>query len=248
MAKFAVGDQVLVPASRLANPDTQPYALMPRVVLGRDDRSIRVDDGAGGTVHVASRLAHPASLGFLVLRVGDFASEHTLLDPLARSIVDFLRLLVPDSDLRAVSLRTVSELEEHWRVHHGGTSHVIIIGHGSESSLAFVGDGPVAGGVLAGRLQGVAPDASAKTFVSMACLTGRAAFARPFSSSPICRDLIAPFQSVHGAAASQFCQRLLGEHLLDGREMPYAYARAAKGLAGSKRFRRWRAGKQRSIT
>lgn len=244
--KFEIGDQVLVPATRLAEPDQQPYALMPRVVLAQDERSVRVDDGTGGTVEIASRLVHSSSLGFLVLRVGDLNTEPTLLDPLATSVLQFLRLLVPDNDVRGVSLRTLAELDVHWTTYHGTTSHVVMIGHGSETSLAFVGDGPITGGDLAARLNAIAPQSSPKTFISLACLTGRAGFARPFSQNRICRDLIAPFQSVHGAAASQFCQRLLAEHLLDGREIPYAYARAAKGLAGSKRFRRWRKGTQRT--
>lgn len=57
-------------------------------------------------------------------------------------------------------------------------------------------------------LESLAPETRPKTFVSLACLTGRAEFAKNFSQNQICRDLIAPFQSVHGAAASQFCQRL----------------------------------------
>jgi len=50
--KFAVGEDVLVPAARLAQPDRQPYALMPRTVLALAGRSVRVDDGAGGTVDI----------------------------------------------------------------------------------------------------------------------------------------------------------------------------------------------------
>ena len=56
MPSFQVGEQVLVPAAKLAKPDQQPYALMPRTVLAKTDRSICVDDGDGGTVNVASRL------------------------------------------------------------------------------------------------------------------------------------------------------------------------------------------------
>lgn len=242
--KFELGEPVLVPASRLANPAQQPFALVERTVLGQSDRSVCVDDGAGlgGTVNIASRLVHPSSLGFLVLRVGDFGSEATLLDPLAKSVLQFLRLLVPDNDVRAVSLRTLAELDEHWTSHHAGTSHVILVGHGSTDSVLFVGDGPVTGSELAARLASLAPATPPKVFLSLACLTGHAAFAKPFSKSPVCRDLIAPFHSIHGAAASQFCQSLLAEHLLAGRELPYAHARAATSVVGGVSFRRWRHG------
>ncbi len=241
-AKFNVGEHVLVPAARLAQPDQQPYALMPRTVLAQNERSVRVDDGAGGTVDIASRLVHPSSLGFLVLRVGDLNTERTLLDPLAKSVLQFLRLLIPDGDLRAVSLRTLAELDAHWTTYHAATSHVVLIGHGSGTSISVLGDGAITGENLAARLHGLGPDTPPKTFVSLACLTGRAGFAKRFSESPICRDLIAPFHSVHGAAASQFCQSLLADHLLAGVEIPYAYTRAVRAVVGGGRFRRWRRG------
>lgn len=245
-AKFDVGEHVLVPAARLAQPDQQPYALMPRTVLALNGRSVRVDDGAGGTVDIASRLVHPGSLGFLVLRIGDLGTESTLLDPLAKSVLQFLRLLIPDSDLRSIELRTLAELDAHWTAHRGATSHVVVIGHGSSTSISFVGDGPISGGDLADRLHQQAPGSQPKTFVSLACLTGRAPFAKPFSQSPICRDLIAPFRSVHGAAASQFCQTLLTDHLLGGVEIPYAYSRSVGAVVEGGRFRRWRDGRMRS--
>jgi hypothetical protein len=236
---FSVNDLVLVPASQLPAPGKQPYALLERKVCGQAGRSIVVDDGQGGTVQVASRLVHPSTLGFLVLRIGDLATETTLLDPLAKSVLQFLRLLLPDTDVRALDLRTVPELEAHWRAYHGTTSHVILIGHGSPSSITFVDEGPVSGGALAERLCSAAPDAERKRFISLACLTGRAAFSKAFSESNISREIIAPFQEVHGANASQFCQALLTEHLLNGKEMRYAHSRVAKSVVGGSRFRRW---------
>src|SRR5206468_2383283 len=115
-------------------------------------------------------------------------------------------------------------------------------GHGTAKSMQFVGDGAISGKGLAARLCQLAPNTRPKTFVSLACLTGRADFAKAFSESPICRDWIGPFQSVHGAAASQFCQALFTEHLLAGTEIPYAYAKAAKAVMNGRGFRRWRDG------
>lgn len=143
MPSFAVGDNILVPAAQLPNPDRQPFALVQKVVLGQNQRSVRVNDGQGGTVDVASRLVHGSGLGFLVLRIGDLNTETALLDPLAKSVLQFLRLLIPDGDLRSLTLRTTTELEAHWASNHGGTSHVVLIGHGSATSLSFVGDGAV---------------------------------------------------------------------------------------------------------
>lgn len=144
-----------------------------------------------------------------------------------------------------VELRTLSELDAHWQTYHGATSHVILIGHGSSSSINFVDTGAVAGGVIAERLHGLAPETQPKWFISLACLTGRADFAKRFSESPLCREIIAPFRSVHGATASQYCQALLTEHLLGGKEMRYAHARVAKRVIEGGRFRRWRNGEMR---
>jgi hypothetical protein len=237
--RFNVNDHVLVPVSQLPEADDEPFALVGRIVRRQIDRSIVVDDGQGGTVQVASRLAHPSSLGVLVLRIGDLVTETTLLDPLAKSVLQFVRLLLPDQDVRGLELRTMPELEAHWRSYHSTTSHVILIGHGSESSIRFVDEGPVSGAAMAERLRSVAPETTPKRFVSLACLTGRAGFAKPFSESEICREIIAPFQSVHGANASQYCQALLTEHLLNGKEMRYAHSRVAKRVVGGGRFRRW---------
>jgi hypothetical protein len=244
--KFKQNDEVLVPAARMADPDRQPAALVRRKVLSQTDRSIRVDDGQGGTVEVASRLAHPSTWGFLVLRIGDLASESQLLDPLAKSVVQFMRLLVPGEDLRFVELRTLAELDTHWTANHGGTSHVVIVGHGVANGLQFMADGgltTVTGKALAERLRQLAPNSAPKTFISLACRTGPAAFGKPFSQSAICRDFIGPRDEVHGAAASQFCQSLLSEHVLDGVEIPWAYNRARQSVVKGRRFIRWRDGK-----
>jgi hypothetical protein len=215
-----------------------------RTVAGQEERSIRVDDGAGGLAAIASRLVHKDDLGFLILKVGDLGSETTLLDPLAKSVLQFLRLLLPEDRVRQLSLRTLVELEKDWGTQGAAISHVVIIGHGTSSGLLFVGEGEVPGGILAERLLHLVEDGRPRTFVSLACLTGRAAFARPFSASPICRELLAPFDSVHGAEASQYCQLLLTRHLLKGKELGYAHRDAVRAIGGTG-FRWWRNGSMR---
>lgn len=84
----------------------------------------------------------------------------------------------------------------HWSANHRGTSHVVILGHGVDYGLQFMANGgltSVRGRVLADRPRQLAPDTPAKTFISLACRTGRAAFAKPFSESSICRDFIGPW-------------------------------------------------------
>lgn len=242
--KFQVDETVLVPASQMPNPNAVPFGLVKRIVRDQTDRSVCVDDGLGGTVEVASRLVHSIHLGISVVRIGDLGTEAKLLDPLAKSVVQFLRLLVDDPDLRYVSLRTLAELEAHWTSTHAGTSHVVLIGHANDSKLSFVDVPSITGKDLAGRLDDLTPETPPKTVVSLACKTGLAGFAKPFSQGDFCRDFIGPMHEIPGAAASQFCQALLSEHLLDGVEIPWAFRRAGQRVVGGRPFWRWRDGKR----
>lgn len=53
--------------------------------------------------------------------------------------------------------------------------------------------------------------------------------------------MIAPFQDVHGAVASQFCQSYFAYHLLEGETIVVAYRHARKAIAGGAIFRHWQA-------
>lgn len=243
MPKFVTGENVWVPSTYLSGE--QPFALMDRRVLGHSDRSVVVDDRGGATVRVSSRVVHHRSLGFLVLRVGDLETETLLLDPLAKSILQFLRLLIPDDAVHALSVRTLAEVKQFWTVKADSISHVVLIGHGSPDAIRFVGSGELTGASLGAILTSATPTTRPKTFVSLACSTGQAPFGRGLSASPVCRDLVAPFRSVHGAAASLFFQTLLTWHLLRGREFVAAARIADQATPGSK-FRHWRDGDCRS--
>ena len=132
MPKFSPGDTAWVPLTRL--PETQPFALMERPVLDVSERSIFVDDGRGGRVKVSTRTAHSRNLGFLVLRVGDLSTETTLLDPLGKSALQYLRLLISDSQVRMLNVRTEAEVRALMGTGGAAFSHVILIGHGTPTS------------------------------------------------------------------------------------------------------------------
>ncbi|MEI5671838.1 MULTISPECIES: hypothetical protein [unclassified Nocardioides] len=234
MPKFAPGETVWVSSKHL--PGQQPFALMERKVLAVMDRSIVVDDRQGGTVKVSTRSAHPRSLGFLVLRVGDLATEPTLLDPLAKSVLQYLRLLISDTEIRMLHVRTQDEVREFMRTHGAAFSHVVLIGHGTSSSLIALGT-QLSGTEVGSMLNAGDP----KVVISLACSTGKTAFARKLSESPACRELVAPFSDAHGAAASLFLQTLLHKHLLMGHEFRTAFRIANDGLEGT-HFRHWRSG------
>src|ERR1039457_5864426 len=225
MPKFSPGETVWVSSTHL--PGTQPFALMEREVLAVEERSIVVDDGRGGTVKVSTRTAHSRSLGFLVLRVGDLRTEATLLDPLAKSVLQYLRLLISDTEVRILHVRTDAEVRAFMSTNGAAFSHVILIGHGTPSSLLAMGT-ELPGAEVGSMLNVGNP----KVVISLACSTGKTAFARGLSKSESVRELVAPFREAHGAAASLFRQTLLHKHLLMGHEFRTAFRLANDGLEG----------------
>jgi len=61
-----------------------------------------------------SSLHADVDVGVLVLRLGDFKSEYSLLDPLARSVQHFMSLLVPLERLALLGVRSLAELTAWW--------------------------------------------------------------------------------------------------------------------------------------
>ncbi len=233
-SKFSPGEMVWVPSKHLSG--TQPFALMERKVQAVEERSIVVDDEHGGTVKISTRTVHSHSLGFLVLRVGDLCTETTLLDPLAKSVLQYLRLLISDTEVRQLHVRTDTEVRTFMSTNGMAFSHVILIGHGTPTSLLAVGT-ELSGAEVGSMLDTGAP----KVVISLACSTGKTNFARGLSKSKSVRELVAPFREAHGAAGSLFLQTLLHKHLLMGHEFRTACRLANEGLEGT-HFRHWRSG------
>jgi hypothetical protein len=243
MAKFRLDDEVYVPSSILTNPSLQPHALTLRKVLATHDRSITVDDVDGSTVDVGSARVHDSSIGFVIIRVGDLATESALLDPLAKSVLQFLRLLVPDDHVRLVNVRTLSELGAFWTANHAGCSHVILIGHAGAGTISFLDAGDVSGAAFAAALATAAPAVTEKFWASLACSSGRQNFAKAFSESSVCSHLVAPYGVVHGAAASHFCQSFFLTLLLKGSPAVSSFNSAASVVMGETHFRLWQNGR-----
>lgn len=239
MPTFAEGDVVLVPAVALGLADDGP-ALRERTVLAVEERSVRVDGAAGQTVKIGVARVHK-DFGLGLLRVGDIESELGLLDPLASSLEQYFRLLLPDDRMWIWRLRTVAELKLYWSANHGALTHVVLVGHGSKTSLKFV-DGWVLGSNLAAELTQAAPGGSAKAFISLACNTGYAGFGKSFSEAGCCAWLAAPFQAVHGAVALQYAETYFSSLLLAGSKPGRARRRAQAALPGRNHFVEWRNG------
>lgn len=119
-------------------------------------------------------------------------------------------------------------------------SHVVLIGHGSDTGILFGTSMRSASEVG----QTIAQTPHAKVFLSLCCHTGRASFAKVFSAFPACDALIAPFNSVHGAVASQFCQTFFASNLLAGKTTKVAFKSTRNSVPGNDVLKLWQKGKE----
>jgi len=242
MAKFQVGDTAYVPVQRVSDAVVAPYAIIRGTVteVPEHSKSIRVDLPHDlGNRSIAASAAHK-DVGILILRIGDFDTEVTLLDPLAGSIHQYCRLLVPDDQLKSVYLRTWSELQFIIERHHAAYSHWILIGHGGAGVLNFANNHHLPVGELCNHLE--QQNVNEKLIVSLCCHTGERAFASTLSASNSCKAFIAPKGAVHGAGASQFAQSFLGYHFLEGRTVTVAFKQTRLQTPGGAVFRLWSGG------
>lgn len=239
-----VDEQVFIPKSKIGIENVEGSAFRQSRVVAVADRTITIDlvDNDGNNVSVGSSAAH-RGLGFLIVRIGDFRTEDSLLDPLAKSVLQFSRILVTDEFVRRIDIRTIDELGSYWALNHAVYSHLIFIGHGSPDSIAFgLGEPANAEELLAVlEVEGVQP----KTILFLACETGKAPIAREISTSPVCESYIAPYSAVHGADSSLFVQMFLNKHLLDGRTTTVAFKHAYAAIARCP-FRIWENGNLKS--
>jgi hypothetical protein len=164
------------------------------------------------------------------------------MDPICKSILNFLRLLLPDDQVRLVELRTESELEQFFQLYASAYTLWIVVGHGTEGGeLLFTGSNKAASSALAAKL--VSHASAPKTFLFLSCHAGKAAFAKAFSSvRALCNISIAPTGALHSAIASQFAQTFLSYLFLEGRQVGVAFNKATEKTPTSTRFRLWRNG------
>lgn len=230
-------EEVYVPAAKLNGDPLSPSSLVKKSVLGVDRRSIIVDIGGGETQKIASRFCH-RNIGVMLINIGDFATETTLLDPLAESVLQYCRLLVPDDFIMSVKVRSLAEIRKFWKQHHQAYSHVILVGHGGQSGITFANGGVATTEEFISAFE--AEKCSPKTFISSCCQTEYKSFGGVVSGRQICERFIGPFHSVHGATASQFIQTFLAYRLLEGQDAKVAFKYARSAVVGGSSFRLWR--------
>lgn len=256
MSKFAVGETVYLAASLLNPPAQQAfeYAMASGKIV-----SIQNQTGKGGnraeieySTSSGPATSPPISvsklhkrLGVLVLRIGDIGSEELLLDPLANSVRDFCRLLVDQVTL--VSVRSVAELAA-WCSHNGNVglySHIILVGHGSQSSIDFAVGGSQNANAIGKAL--TVKKSNKKVILSMACETGDSLFAKPMSKTSPCLFFIGPETAGSAAMGSLFCQSFLTENIVDGATPGVAFRHVANQFANRQpTYALWRGGNKQA--
>ena len=234
-----IGDQVYVRRSLLGLEDDDISPFYRTTIQARTNRSVQVDQPGGGLSDLIATSKVATGFGVLIVRIGDF-NEDGLLDPLAKSVLHYCRMLLPGDSVRLIELRTEAELLTLWGTFHGMCEQVVLVGHGDPEGFLF-GDQNVAPARLAEIFS--APNPTAKEFISLGCQTGKAEFGKVFSASPCASEFIAPFHSVHGCVASLFTQTYLSERLLASYSTKVAFNHARDDLLGAVSFRLWRNGK-----
>ncbi len=235
---FAIGDQVYVARSILGLDENDISPFLRTTIRARNNRSVQVDlpNGVLSNGIATSKVA--ANFGVLIIRIGDF-NEDGLLDPLAKSVLHYCRMLLPGDSVQLIELRTEGELVTLWGNIHGMCQQVVIVGHGAPGGFLFGSEN-----VTPQRLAEIfdAPNPTRKEFISLGCQTGYQAFGQPFSLARCVSHFLAPFHSVHGCVASLFTQTFLNERLLASRSTKVAFKHARSDLKGAASFRLWENG------
>jgi hypothetical protein len=238
-------ERVWIPSYLIPGGERLPYAIYQTKIVERVSRSVRIQLPSGEVSEPISTSKVHRDIAICLLSVGDFSTEDSLIVPLTKSALQYCRLLLPDEHIASVRIRAIGELGEWWSRNQAAYSHVILIGHGSPTGITFGVGGERSAEHFQRRL--VSKKVSAKIFISLCCETGRTPFARRFSSLPFCETLVAPFQAVHGATASQFLQAFLGAHLLQAESTTVAFKSANSAIPGKESFRLWRDGRLVSV-
>jgi hypothetical protein len=234
---FSIGESVYVPRFRVGLDPSHLSSFYWGQIVDVEPRRLKVDLPGGSTSDwIASSFAKK-KIKAAVITLGDFGSENLVFDPLAKSVTHHLRLLLAPDEALSVKVRSVAELRKFWETEQAEISHVVLVGHGNGSSVLFGVDGWISGSDLASTLR--VWGAPKKHFLSLCCESGRSGFAKSFSQAAICGDLVAPFQSVHAAAAAQFYSNYFNNSYLGGKTSKVAFNAAQDAVLPGTSFRFW---------
>lgn len=235
--KFNIGDKVYVPRGRVGLDQDGMSTFIRARVIERAPCKIQLDLPGGLSSDWISVSFAKERIKAVVITLGDFKSEFYSFNPLAKSVLHHLRLLVGPEEAIGIKVRSIEELEKFWSDQQSEISHVVLIGHGNGNGVYFGVDGWISGSTLADTLR--IWGAPKKHFLSLCCQSGKAGFAKAFSKAAICEDFVAPFHTVHAAAAAQFYSTYFVAQYLGGMTSKVAYNYGDTAVVDRTIFRFW---------
>jgi hypothetical protein len=173
--------------------------------------------------------------GILIIRIGDYDGSSPL-DPLAKSLLHYCRVILPGDDTRLIELRTLEELDMLWKRDHAAYHQVVLVSHGDKDCIVF-GDKDVSAADLAKVLD--AHTTTPKEFIGLGCNTGHANFAREFSRSASVSRFIASYHTVNSCTASLFAQTYFHERLIAVHTPNVSFKNARTALYSAASYRQW---------
>lgn len=227
-----------VPASK-AGLKNHGWAMVSGEIKSISKYGIRISLPNGNLSNIIGVNLVRKKLGILIVTIGDYSTEETLLKPLTKSILQYSRLLCSDDCIKTIFVRSLKELEYYWKLEHSIVSHLVLVGHGEKNALLFGGDW-VNPNDLNKILDGVGKIVEGKQIISLCCKTGSAEFGSVISSKQICEIFVGPSGSVHAAYASQFYQTFMVLQLLNGYSVTKSYDWARIATPGLTEFNLWR--------
>lgn len=236
-----LNDAVFISCFGIDELDEQDTALYRTKVVEESVGQVKVDLPKGAVSKWIHKTRVHRAVGMLLIEIGDFVTEAATLDPLAKSITQFCRLIVPDDYIRFVKVRSLAEIKSYWDSNHGAYQYVILIAHGDKGVVCTAMDGRKPASAWRAVFEGA--DVVAKNFLFSVCKAGDSAFARDFSKSPVCNYYIGPYQSVKPAISSQFIQSFVSFRFVGGQKENTAFRNGRKATADGTSFRLWRGGK-----
>ena len=237
---FVIGERVHVPSLKAGLTVDYPFSMASVTVCEVADRHVKVNLPNGNISEEIPLSLVRKKLGLLIVQIGDFDSEATLLEPLKKSILQFARLLLSDDYIRSYSVRSADEFRYVWGKEHPVTSHIILVGHGDATSIKFGPAGLVNAQEFIDLLSTDGGVVEAKQIISLCCKTGSKSFGGNVSGTPNVEAFLGPTTALHGANASQFCQSYLTYLFLHGYTSSTAYEYARATNPGASDFKFWR--------
>ena len=245
---FDLNEKIHVPSLKAGLTFDYPYSMTSGEICDLTDKYIKINLPNGEISEEIPISLARKKLGILIIQIGDFESELTLLEPLKKTIIQFTRLLLNDEYIHSYSVRSPDELRYIWEKEHLITSHIILIGHGDALSIKFGSKHKVNASDFIKLLSTDGGVGEAKQVISLCCKTGSKSFGGTVSGTPNIEAFIGPSSVLHGANASQFLQSYLTYHFLYGYKSSTAYEYARATSPGASDFVFWRKTKEFNAT